>query len=458
ALYHYDTYIICAVNDSDYFVSTTGDAASWSNPGITNGPADKLVTAPSFTATKDILVLAHQPDEVRTSIDPFTGAWSEVPYYVGDGSSDITSLIVMNGVLFIGKEDGLYALPVDGRPVLVLSFKEQKKASNFKYHTNFQGIEYVSAGDDILEVITGASVAINIDYMGPLALSPELAATGTIKGLTNDGKNLYAVYLVGSDYIIYMGRERRDDKVGLRWEWIPYINLGANVCGSIQVMQRSGQNAKLWFAYGTNIAYVVLSDNPTGDSNYRFTTQGYLITTYLTGGYDTWQKVMYQLWTIAKNLTATINVKVYYMKDAEVSWTLLATIITNDVQSVDLASLYCQKVRLKIELNSNDSTKTPILQEFIYRGVLQPEQTRTLDMTVILGQSDSRRPSSDLSFLEGGRIASAPITMKDLRFETTRYIMFMPNSPTEIEVVDETSRQPSYRARIRAQVLNWTAP
>ncbi|KKN01400.1 hypothetical protein LCGC14_1128140 [marine sediment metagenome] len=454
AITSYDEYIIVAVEDSDYFVSTSGDSASWSNPGLSNQDADQLVVAPSFTATKDILVKGEESNEIRTAIDPFTGAWTDPPTYVGDEGSNLTGLFVLNGTLFIGKTDGLYALPPDGRPVLVISFKEQKNTTNFKYHTNWQGIEYVSANDDILELLSTSGITMRVDYMGPLGLSPELEVTGTIKGIANDGKNLYAIFLIGSNYIIYAGRERFDVKYGLRWEWIPFVHLGTNVCAALKVMQRSGAGAKLWFAYGTNMAYVSLPE----DSTHRYATQGYLTTTYFTAGYDTWQKIFYQLWSIAKNLTATINIKVYYMKDTQTSWTLLTTIVTSGVKSVNLAGLSCKKIRLKLELNTDDATKSPVLQQFIYRGILQPEQTRTLDITVILAQSDSRKPSSDLSFLEGGRTATAPITLKDLRFGTTKYIMYLPNSPTEIEVIDDVSNQPSYRARIQAQVLNWTSP
>jgi len=90
--------------------------------------------------------------------------------------------------------------------------------------------------------------------------------------------------------------------------------------------------------------------------------------------------------------------------------------------------------------------------------VLQPEITKTLDFTIVLGQSDTRKPSTDLTFLEGGRVATAPITLKDLRFGTTKYITFLPNSPMEVEGWDEAAKQPSYQARILAQQLNWTSP
>ena len=460
---HYDGYIYVGLTTGKYAYSNTGENAAWTQSSLDNAVMHAICVAPSFSATKDILVLAKRPNEVRTAIAPLNGeaGWTDPPYYVGDENADITSLFILNGTLFIGKTDGLYALPTDGRPVLVLSFKEQKHSTNFKYQTNWQGISYSSAAGDILEIISGSSTMLSIDYMGPLSRSPELATIGELKGITSDDKNIYAVFLIGSNYIIYVGRERRDSEYGLRWEWSPFIHLSTNACGAIKVMQRSGESPLLWFAYGSNMAYAILAKAPhypLGDSAYRFCAEGSLITTFFDAGYDTWQKVLYQLWSIVENLTAGITIDVLYWKDTDTDWTALTTITSNGVQSVDLTALSCKKVRLKFTLKSGTNTVTPILREFIYRGVLQPEITKTLDFTVILGESSSRKPSSDLTFLESGRVATAPMTLKDLRFGTTKSIMFLPNSPVEIETIDEASKQPSYRARIMAQELNWTSP
>uniref|UniRef100_A0A6M3J6K8 Uncharacterized protein n=1 Tax=viral metagenome TaxID=1070528 RepID=A0A6M3J6K8_9ZZZZ len=462
---HYDGYIYVGLTTGLYYYSNTGESGAWTQYTTdANGIMHEVCVAPSFSSTKDILVLAQRPNIVRTTISPLNAGagWLDPPYYIGDEYSNITSLFVLNGTLFIGKEDGLYALPVDGRPIKVLDYSAQKSSTNFAYHTNWQGITYINAADDILEIIGGSGSVYSIDYVGPLHKSPELATIGSVKGIASDDKNIYAVYLVGSNYIIYAGRERRDERYGLRWEWTPHIYLSTNACGSIQVAQRTSASPKLWFAYGTNMANAILAKAPNlplGDSAYRFCAQGYLITSYFDAGYDTWQKLFYQLWTVAENLSAShITITVTYQKDTDSSWSALATVTSNGVQSVDLSALAGKKFRLKFQLDSDDSTITPILREFIYRGILQPEITRTLDFTIVLEQSTSRKVSSDLSFLEDGRTATSPITLKDLRFGTTKYVTFLPNSPMEVEVMDEVTKQPSYRARILAQQLNWTAP
>ena len=460
-LSQYDGYIYVGLTTGKYRYSADGD--SWTTCTLDYAIAHQFCVSPAFSGTKDTFVLATRPNIVRTSISPLNAGtgWVNPPYYVGDENSDITSLFVLNGTLFIGKEDGCYALGTDGRPVAIMpEFKQKRDSTNFKYWTMWQSVFYGSLAGDVIEIVGGSSSLFSIDYVGPLEKSPELATVGSVKGLAADDKNVYALLLVGTSYIIYTGRERRDSKYGLRWEWIPYINLSTNACAAIKVMQRDGVNPKLWFAYGTNMACVTLSRSPNypiGDANYRFTTQGYIYTTYFDANYDTWSKIFYQLWLVSEGIIADHQyVRVFYEKDTETTWTLLAVVDKTGTQAYDLDAISCNKIRLKIELNSDDTTKTPQVKMFILRGILRPEITRSIDFSVVLGQSDSRKVSSDLAFIRRGRTATTPVTLKDLRFGTTRYITFLSNSPMEIEDIDEVSKQPSYKARILAQELNWT--
>uniref|UniRef100_A0A6M3JAJ7 Uncharacterized protein n=1 Tax=viral metagenome TaxID=1070528 RepID=A0A6M3JAJ7_9ZZZZ len=386
------------------------------------------------------------------SIDSAGANWIDPPYYIGDTTTNITGLMVLSGQLLVGKDDGLYLLSTEGRPQPLLpEYRTRRSSDNLKYYANWQSSLYASLGGDIIELTNNYA----FDYVGPLRRSPELAYVGSNKGITSDDRNLYGTFLVGSNYTIYSGKNEYDEKYGLRWLWTPISYLSTSASTAMKVMQRTGASPKLWFAYGTNIAYIPVEK----DSNYRYCTTGNITTSYFDADYDTWQKMFYQLWTIAENLVEdAIYITVHYQADTSSSWTALTTISANGVQSVDLTAISCKKIRLKFTLVTNDPTKTPILRLFILRGILQPEVTRTLDMTVVLEQSTSRKVSSDLSFLEGGRTATSPITLKDLRFGTTKYITFLPNSPMELEVIDEATKQPTYQARIVAQQLNWTSP
>jgi len=460
-LSQYDGKIFVGLTTNKYRYSA--DGTSWTTCTLDNAIAHQFCVSPAFSGTKDVFVLATRPNIVRTSLSPLNAGtgWSDPPYYVGDENSDITSLFVLNGTLFIGKEDGVYALGTDGRPVAVMpEYRQKRDTTNFKFWTMWQSVFYGSLSGDIIEIVGGSSSLFSVDFVGPLEKSPELALIGSVKGLAADDKNVYALLLVGSSYIIYAGRERRDSKYGLRWEWVPYANLSTNACGTIKVMQRDGVNPKLWFAYGTNMANIILSRSPNfpiGDSNYRFTSTGYFITSYFDANYEIWSKIFYQLWLVTEGIIANHQyVKVYYQINTEPDWHILSMVDLSGTLTFDLSSISCYRVRLKVELFSDSTTLTPVLKMFILRGILRPEITRSIDFAIVLGQSDTRKVASDLAFIRTGRVASEPITLKDLRFGTTRYITFLSNSPMEMEDIDEASKQPSYKARILAQELNWS--
>ncbi len=453
----YDDYIFCGTDDANYYYSSTGSSGAWTLCTLDNSTAHFFTVAPALSGTKDVFVLSTIINEVRTTLLPLNaaGPWLDPPYYVGDITNTTNSLFVFNGDVFVGKENGLYLI-LNGKPLPLISIAEKVSSDNFKYWTgDYNSSMYLSLYDDILELDS----SYRIRFISPLSRFP-LTSTATIQGLASDTNNLYVAFKVGSTYIIYAGRERRNDVYGLRWEWTPLVNLGTNAITCMKVM-KSGTNSLLWFSYGTSVGYIILANNPDyplGDSACRFATGGYLITSYFDANHAEWSKVFYQLWTIARRLTADIKVEVYYELDASGSWTLLATATSAGVKTTDVTTITGYKVRLKIVLITNSNTTTPVVEMVSLRSMMKPELSRMLDFTLILGQSSSRKPSSDLTFLRGGRTSTSLVTIKDLRFGTTRYVTFLAGSPIEIETYDEAARQPSFQARIVAQELDYSPP
>ena len=461
----YDSHLYAGLYIGKYFWSA--DGASWTQTTLANSDAViKFIVAPPFSGTQDVLVLAQLTNVIRTCVDPTNNAgvgWTNPPYYIGDSSSDITGMFILAGELYIGKWDGLYFLDSTGTTTRMVSDIADQNSMNWAQSTNLQGVIYTTFDDSILEIIGSSSTSLSLSLVGPFYLNREMSNIGRVTGLTSDSVYLYATIYFDSTNTtaVYVGHERTDDVYGLRWEWTPLFYSPTYVINAPMVIQKVNAAPILWLCGGSGAKFITLPKtvNPLGYSFYTFNTQGYLITSYFDAGYDIWNKIYFQLWTMASNLDTTHQyIKIYYEKDTDSSWTLAVTLTTNGISFTNLTSISCQRIRLKIELDSDNPLKTPILNEFILRGVLQPELIRTLDLTVILDQAPSRKVSLDMAFLESGRVSTTPIKLIDLRFNTTKYIVFMPSSPMEIEVLDEAGGQPSYQARIQAQVINWTLP
>jgi hypothetical protein len=335
-------------------------------------------------------------------------------------------------------------------------FKVRARTDNFLYGCLWQNCLYVSVEGDIAEI----NNSYQFSFIGPLQKYPAMLKNGVVTGIICDDKNLYVSYtLDAGGSVIFSGRERNDSKYGIRWEWTPLVNSSYTI-SAINVMQRTGEGTNLWFYLATTARprFVRLSSSPLADAYYVYSTQGYIITTYFDANYDIWQKLFYQLWTIAQNLTTSgINIKIYYEADNDTSWTLLSEATYNSIKNYNIPNVIaCNKIRLKIELNTNNTSVSPILTSFILRGILQPESTWIIDFAVVSEQADNRKPTSDLAFLRGGRNSKTPIIIRELKSNRTSYVTFLPGYPTEIPINDEAGKQTGFGIKIKAQELNWT--
>lgn len=454
-LHSFGGYLFVALGSSTAY-EYSSDGSSFTTATMTDCYADYFLTSTAGSGSTQILWKVKTPNELASHSTGLNGTdWSSV-YYVGDTGANITRIMLLNDNLLVGREDNLYHLDSEGvtHPLMPELINAQSSV-NFKHVCNWQASLYFSVGSRVGEITSYNS----IDLMGPLAGIEELEMTGECCGLSSDRDWIYCFIDDGTNTTCYKGREIREGGE-LKWQWCPWIALSTNACDAAYVCQLSGENTKLWFGYGNNAAYVILSDNPLADSNYKFAAQGHLITGWYDANFRTWDKLVQSI--VMENrgsMSANIKVTPYLEADEAGSYTQIGsaayTAAAAPTKKYLTANVSYNKIRYKIQLDTNDDTKTPIVKLFSANGQLRPEKVKLYDFIVDVSSNRTRPSSTIRTFLEGGRDSTSLVTLTD-RFGTDHYVVFLPGYPEEMEVVDEVTKQSTVALHVIAMKVDWS--
>ena len=442
-----------------YQYSTDGE--NYTATDQTDGYAERYFVSPNSAGTSNVLWKTKFPNELTSTFDGRTTAdggssWTS-PAYVGDTSSNLTNMFLIGDKLLIGKTDNLYHYDTAGglHPLLD-GLKNSRSTQNFRYAVDWQTAMYFSLDTGLGEIYGGSSY----EPMGPLTKIDEIGKKGTCVGLASDKDFLYVAMNEGTNTHIYKGREVRKDDV-LRWEWCPWICFatGTYPCTAMTVTQHSTTDRRLWFGYGHNTAYVILSDNPTADTAARFAPSGFIRFSYLYGTNPYWDKMWQSAVTETRYCAAGISVTPKYRKDAVTAMAGLATpIITNGVVKTDLTSpLSSKRIQFELDLATNNSTITPEVTYFEVRGIEKPETIRVHEATYAIGTTPTKGAATLRSFLRSGRTSTSLIKFADLRYgDSTQnnnyvWVVFLPGSPEEVEILNEKGHPPEMGLRIKMQ-------
>jgi len=462
-----DILYVCIGTDDKYYYSA--DGAAYTQTDLDDGYAEQIFAAPNAAATATVLWKFKTPNDLRNTTDGRTVADGGVQWastaVIGDTSSDIIQIFLVNDALMIGKEDNLFHYDSDGglHPLLT-DLRHNRSTNNFKYIVDWQSAVYFSLGRGMAEVTS-------FEPMGPITKIDNTGKVGDCVGLASSKDWVFAAFDEGTNTHIYKGREVRVGgqarESGLRWEWCPWVFLGANACATIKVCQHSSTDRRLWFGYGNNAGYVILSDNPTADSLARFCASGFLRMSYDMGTNRYWDKLYQSIVTENKGLTANLTVQPKYRKDAETSATnLTAALTTNGTVKTNLTTaLTCKRIQFELHLATNDNSNTPEVSFIEVRGVEKPETVRIHEAVYAIGDEPSKRVKTIRTFLRGGRTSTSLIRFADLRYgETTGgtagtdfvYVVMMPGYPQEVEIFQGKGRQPSLGLKCRWQEVSFT--
>ncbi len=418
-LKEYNGVIYAAVGASNYYYYST-DGNAWTLTDLTDGYANKFLVAPNEEGTQDVLWKFKTPNEVSCTTDGRRGSVGGVewttPNYVGDTTSNITNLFLLNNELMIGREDNLYNLEYNGGiRALMDELRNARSVENFKYVCNWQSGAYFSIGNGVGELI-GQSPGV-FSRVGPLDETEDLDKVGVVRGIASDTDYLYVAMLEGDVTHIYKGKPRftGNDYV---WEWCPWVYLGTNQCEVIYVAQHSQTDRRLWFGYGLGAGYVRISDNPTADDNARFAPSGWIRMSYIQGNNPYWDKMVQSL-TIQTDSCATgQTVNPIYRKDTDTDMgdLLASPITTNGILKHNLASgLSGKRWQFGLELATDNPTLTPQVRSFTARGTEKPESFRVHDATYIVRTQAGTHPSTVLNWLKAARTTNSLVRFSDLR-------------------------------------------
>lgn len=457
-----------------YYYSSDGD--TWTQNDLTDGFANGFLLAPNPDGSTKTLWKFKTPNELSNTSDGRTTAaggvqWAS-PTYIGETANNIISIFLSADKIYIGKEDSLFWVDSLGNAhdELPGELKINHSTDNFKFITNWQTSTYFSLQRSGGEMTTSGTYR----PVSPLTDIDDIGKIGDTLGMSADRDWIYWAIDEGTNSVIYKGRENYTDEK-LRWEWCPWIFLSTTVTGALRVAQHSTTDRRLWFRYGANTGYVVLSENPLADSTARFATSGWLRMSYTYGTNPIWDKLwqsaVLEVERVASGAKTAASsgetVALSYRDDQDTTaTTVISAATTVGVYETNFSSaLNNKRIQFQLDLASDTNTATPVVNYFQAKGVEKPTSVRIHEATYYLGDTPYDRVKTIKSLFETARTSTTLIKFADLRFGQSTagtasgdyvWCVMMPGYPKFIEVKHEKGRQPELAVQTRLQEVSFT--
>lgn len=130
--------------------------------------------------------------------------------------------------------------------------------------------------------------------------------------------------------------------------------------------------------------------NPKNDPTYRFggikqgiVYLGYLVSSWWDGGLIDINKSFQKLLIKTAQCDGSHTVSISYEVDDANSWELLGTVTSNGWHTKSFeANVTGKKIRLRLTLCAEDTTKSPIVEALALHSVLRPDSTKIFNFTV----------------------------------------------------------------------------
>ena len=379
--------------------------------------------------------------QMRSCTDP-SGTWGTADS-IGDSHTDITSLLNLNNICFVGKEDGLWTWDDSALINLLPEYRRLKNDYNFGAMVAWYNRGYFATGEDGLLSYDPQNPEDTVD-ISPSLYAAQITDIGVrVASLSRDDNWLYAVLApkAQGEYLYVLAGRWQASGGSTIFAWHPILEYDTANAADVSfeaswLTTVQGGNPRLWLAEsGTTKhkpGYIICAkghQNPKDDDSYKFTTSGHLITSWVDFGLVDIEKAWLYFTVEAENVTAARYVTIYFRIDDATSWSKLGkataagkTTLSFNSLSDELDLVTGRRIQFKIELTTDDADETPLIKSFALHSVLRPSAKKLFTFAVrcadqigtLDGTADGQTASDIAANLKTYRQATWPVKLFDI--------------------------------------------
>lgn len=311
--------------------------------------------------------------EVKSvAADPMTAADWSAGYKIGDPGAAITALAAVGDLLYIGKEEGLFALDATGVAAqLTPELRPWGGSENCRGMRPWHGALWVPHRRGLYRYEDLGDTGFHVTSAQPGREAVDNPVRGQVTALAGDDHWLYAALWTGSDSYILAGRETAEGMI-----WHPILFLAGRQCLALHI---SGlwSSPRLFFGAGPDVGYIILprqADNPLSDPDCRYATSGRFYYASHDSGVPATTKLYKSIEVHAEGLDAYNWIDVYLALD-DGQWQYAGRADRSPVSMLPLdpRGLAGKRLRIRLNYHLQASTSRFRVLDVVARAAERPE-------------------------------------------------------------------------------------
>ena len=360
---------------------------------------------------------------------------------VGIGDTPTLGAIVYNGNLYVRKADGVWLVGEDRIARRMLDFTAEESSNNLRSWAVINGYLVMPMRDRILQW-NGARVS----DISPHKITDTFPYTtyGRFNNFVAVGDFLYLTARTNEasydeDLLVF-------DGVG----WHRLTSLLSNVStGEITMLAYEAENNRLWYHRdeASDGTYYIPFQNYSTFPYADFSTSGQhsLISSRIDAGFRRVQKSMDKIYFEARNVSATVYLKVYYALDGG-AWVFWRDVKENGIVVLENPGRSFTRewnyLQLRIDFVTGTSTQSPILEGYSISFIMRPDTRMGYNFNIYAvteyeqgSHKDDRTSQEILDDLKEVRNSKSPVELIDIFGRSHRgYVTAIREQPVYREV------------------------